>query len=113
MAKQLRRYKRKLVSTNHHSPSSVISLITNSAERKQGNRKEEAYGAGREPVIVAETIMAIPELMVSMAVNRINISGRTNLFFRNAANGQLNAVYRREKMVILVGAVHQCRNSGD
>jgi len=40
--------------------------------------------------------MAIPELTVSMAVNRINISGRTNLFFRNAANGQLNAVYRRE-----------------
>jgi ribosomal subunit interface protein len=96
MAKQLRRYKRKLVSTNHHSSSPVISLTTNSAEIEQDNREEAAYRTGSEPVIVAETTMAIPELTVSMAVNRINISGRTNLFFRNAANGQLNAVYRRE-----------------
>ena len=55
------------------------------------------FEAGNEPVIVAETTMAIPELTVSMAVNRINISRRANLFVRrNAANGQLNAVYRRE-----------------
>jgi len=54
------------------------------------------FEAGNEPVIVAETTMAIPELTVSMAMNRINISGRANLFFRNAANGQLNPVYRRE-----------------
>ncbi len=96
MAKQLRRYKRKLVSTNHHSPSSVLSPAINFAGSEQGNREEESFEAGNEPVIVAETTMAIPELTVSMAVNRINISGRTNLFFRNAANGQLNAVYRRE-----------------
>jgi len=31
MAKQLRRYKRKLVSTNHHSPSSVLSPAINFA----------------------------------------------------------------------------------
>ncbi len=96
MAKQLRRYKRKLVSTNHHSPSSVLSPAINFAGGEQGNREEESFEAGNEPVIVAETTMAIPELTVSMAVNRINISGRANLFFRNAANGQLNAVYRRE-----------------
>jgi len=96
MAKQLRRYKRKLVSTNHHSPSSVLSPAINFAGSEQGNREEESFEGGDEPVIVAETTMAIPELTVSMAVNRINISGRANLFFRNAANGQLNAVYRRE-----------------
>jgi ribosomal subunit interface protein len=96
MAKQLRRYKRKLVSTNHHSPSSVLSPAINFAGSEQGNREKESFEAGNEPVIVAETTMAIPELTVSMAVNRINISGRANLFFRNAANGQLNAVYRRE-----------------
>ena len=96
MAKQLRRYKRKLVSTNHHSPSSVLSPAINFAGSEQGNREEESFEAGNEPVIVAETTMAIPELTVSMAVNRINISGRANLFFRNAANGQLNAIYRRE-----------------
>jgi hypothetical protein len=31
-----------------------------------------------------------------MAVTRMDFSGRGSLFFRNAATGRLNAVYRRE-----------------
>ena len=57
---------------------------------------EDANIVGGGPMIIAETTMAIPELTVSMAVTRMDISGRGSLFFRNAATGRLNAVYRRE-----------------
>jgi ribosomal subunit interface protein len=95
MAKQLRRYKRKLVSANHHSASPTVSQVT-------GYSVEDAFSpegadiVGDGPVIIAETTMAIPELTVSMAVTRMDFSGRGSLFFLNAATGRLNAVYRRE-----------------
>ena len=95
MAKQLRRYKRKLVSANHHSSSNAVSEVA-------GYRTQETVGSedanivGGGPMIIAETTMAIPELTVSMAVTRMDFSGRGSLFFRNAATGRLNAVYRRE-----------------
>ena len=95
MAKQLRRYKRKLVSVNHHPSSPAVPQVTNYRTQEDFG-SEDADVVGDGPVIIAETTMVIPKLSVSSAVTRMDFSGRGSLFFRNAANGQLNAVYRRE-----------------
>ena len=58
--------------------------------------EEAPYAVGDDPVIVAETTMAIPEISVSEAVMRMDLSGRSALFFRHAGSGRLNAVYRRD-----------------
>ena len=95
MAKQLRRYKRKLVSANHHSASTTVSQVSDYRTQETVGSEDADIGSDG-PVIIAETTMAIPELTVSMAVTRMDFSGRRSLFFRNAATGRLNAVYRRE-----------------
>ena len=97
LAKQLRRYKRKLVSTHHHAPAPVSALQAADYVLEDDPDAEEApYAAGNDPVIVAETTMAIPEISVSEAVMRMDLSGRNALFFRHAGSGRLNAVYRRD-----------------
>ena len=104
MAKQLRRYKRKLVSTNHHPQAAPESASGSVAEFAAVDRiveddpdsPEAAFGEGADPVVIAETTMAIPQLSVSQAVMRMDLSGRPTLFFRHAKTGRLNAIYRRD-----------------
>jgi len=101
MAKQLRRYKRKLVSVHHHQAASTgeaaeMLQAVDYVVEDDPDSEESAHGEGGEPVIVAETTMAIPHLSVSEAVMRMDLSGRPALFFRHAGTGRLNAVYRRD-----------------
>ncbi len=100
MAKQLRRYKRKLVSANHHPQSAPemahgASAIDRTVEDDPDSQEAEHGDAG-DPVIIAETTMAIPSLSVSEAVMRMDLSGRPTLFFQHAGTGRLNAIYRRD-----------------
>lgn len=98
MAKQLRRYKRKLVSTHHHpnhgqpQPIEAVDRVV----EDDPDSDEAVHGEANDPVIVAETTMAIPTLSVSQAVMRMDLSGRPALFFHHAGSGRLNAVYRRD-----------------
>lgn len=101
MAKQLRRYKRRLVATHTHADSQVEVApaplaATDYVVEDDPDSEEAVHGAADEPVIVAETTMAIPNLSVSEAVMRMDLSGRTALFFRHAGTGRLNAIYRRD-----------------
>lgn len=97
MAKQLRRYKRKLVSSNHHPGAAHAEMAaTDYVVEDDPDSDEALHGDAGDPVIVAETTMTIPTLTVSAAVMRMDLSGRPALFFKHAASGRMNAVYRRE-----------------
>jgi len=101
MAKQLRRYKRKLVAAHHHqaAPTGAAAEMIQATDyvvEDDPDSEEAAHGEGGDAVIVAETTMAIPNLSVSEAVMRMDLSGRSALFFRHAGSGRLNAIYRRD-----------------
>ena len=99
IAKQLRRYKRKLVATHHHTPPAEIGGGSHAVDyvlEDDPDSAEAQHDEGGDPVIVAETTMAIPRLSVSGAVMRMDLSGRSAVFFRHAGSGRLNAVYRRD-----------------
>lgn len=55
----------------------------------------EAEGVDN-PIIIAEVERGIRELPVSEAVMQLDLTDRPFLIFRNAANGGLNVVYRRQ-----------------
>lgn len=96
ISKQLRRYKRKLVSTHHHpSPAQLGFEMRDVTIEDDPDSEEAAHGDVAEPITIAETTMVIPTLTVSAAVMRMDLSDRPVLFFRHAGSDRLNAIYRR------------------
>jgi ribosomal subunit interface protein len=98
IAKQLRRYKRRLrmhhgrtreeVEAGERARSYVLAPIAEDTE-------EEATEDGGWPAVVAETITELPNLTVGEAVMRMDLADAPVLLFRNRARGELNLVYRR------------------
>ena len=91
VAKQLRRYKRKLV--NHHqktdeesSPASYSILATPEVEE---------IAEEDNPAIIAEMAHNIVTLSVSEAVMRLDLGNLPVVMFKNGSHGGLNVVYRR------------------
>lgn len=105
MAKQLRRYKRRL--RDHHermeqTPETELMkardyvLSMKELEGIQDDVAEENdIPVGDDPVIIAESAMNIQSMSVSEAVMRMDLSGQSALLFRNPKNNNLNMVYRR------------------
>lgn len=110
IAKQLRRYKRKL--RDHHerlenSPKTealkardYVLAQQELEEALDGNGKEvskeeELLENSQEPAIIAEVASEIRTLTVSEAVMRMDLANESALMFRNAKNERLNMVYRR------------------
>lgn len=94
VAKQLRRYKKRL--RDHHErleEDSFIPAQHSVFETKEMVVEEEQDTA--EPVVVADMITNIQTMSVSEAVMRLNLSGENALLFRNTKHEGLNMVYRR------------------
>jgi len=93
IAKQLRRYKRRL--NNHHKGHGEEALP---ALRYviQPEHEDEEIADDAQPAIVAEMPDAIATLAVSEAVMRMDLSDQPVVMFRNSASGRLNVVYRRD-----------------
>ena len=96
--KQLRRYKRRI--TNHHKTvdAEIIDFSTvqyTLDPAKQADETEETDSSS-DALVIAETQMDISTLTVSEAVMRMDLGELPVLIFTNAANGQLNVIYRRE-----------------
>ena len=100
LAKQLRRYKRRL--RDHHA------RLRNQAEELETARTfviapvEEAFdaddatdGQATAPTVIAEMSADLPRLTVGEAVMRMDLADAPVLLFRNRAHGELNLVYRR------------------
>lgn len=113
LAKQLRRYKRRL--RDYHGkarppgerPEMARSFVLAPAEEESDEPVEGGAevdgGAGDEavadggiaPVVIAEMSTELPQLTVGEAVMRMDLADTPVLLFRNRSHGELNVVYRR------------------
>ncbi|MBV9863055.1 MAG: ribosome-associated translation inhibitor RaiA [Alphaproteobacteria bacterium] len=102
VAKQLRRYKRRL--RDHHARTrdtaaaseeseQVRSYILASPDEPELPEAGESEPGG--PAIIAEMSAELPRLTVGEAVMRMDLADAPVLLFRNRSNGELNLVYRR------------------
>ncbi len=93
VAKQLRRYKRKL--RDHHqrldeAPADHFSPALDYTLSPEQNNEEE-----HEHLVIAEMSTQIQTMSPSEAAMRLDLSGLPALMFRNATHEGLNMVYRR------------------
>ena len=93
VAKQLRRYKRKL--RDHHqrldeAPADHFSPALDYTLSPEQNNEEE-----HEHLVIAEMSTQIQTMSPSEAAMRLDLSGLPALMFRNATHKGLNMVYRR------------------
>ena len=101
LAKQLRRYKRRL--RDHHAR--LRSQAENSEETarafvlapvdEEAETETAPDGDATAPVVIAEMSTELPRLTVGEAVMRMDLADAPVLLFRNRSHGQLNVVYRR------------------
>lgn len=94
VAKQLRRYKKRL--RDHHERLEETTFIPaqhSVIEAVKDTGEEEAETP--EPVVVADMVTNIQMMSVSEAVMRLDLSGENALLFRNPQHSGLNMVYRR------------------
>lgn len=99
VAKQLRRYKRRL--RDHHERVSSDEGFTPARDYTieavgAANDDEAEDTNGHDPAVIAEMDTRILTLSVSDAVMRLDLLGQNALLFRNAKNKAINMVYRRD-----------------
>jgi ribosomal subunit interface protein len=101
LEKRVRRYKRRL--RNHHADNkSPLPAETASAyvlaplqEEEEDSGAEAPAGSEAAPLVIAEATKPVRTMTVSTAVMQLDLAESPALMFRNAANGELNVVYRR------------------
>jgi ribosomal subunit interface protein len=106
LAKQLRRYKRRL--RDHHAKGRepagageramdyVLAPIgEEDAEQEAGGEEAEAGEVNGAPAVIAEMSTELPSLTVGEAAMRMDLAEEPVLLFRNRSHGELNLVYRR------------------
>lgn len=108
IAKQLRRYKRKL--RDHHdrieeSPKmSALKArdyilaeqeLNGDYEEDEKTKQDEDFEEAAVPPVIAEVATEIQTLSVSDAVMRMDLANENALLFNNKKSGRLNLVYRR------------------
>ncbi len=98
VAKQLRRYKRKLrdhhqrlesAPEEHFLPARDITIST------EQDNEPETEATSDDPLIIAEIATQIQTMSPSEAVMRLELSNLPAIMFRNATHHGLNMVYRR------------------
>jgi len=96
IAKQMRRYKRRL--RDHHAK---IRESFEASERARDyvlaafDELEDDEDDDGGPAVVAEMSTDLPNLTVGEAVMRMDLADAPVLLFRNRSHGELNLVYRR------------------
>lgn len=97
LAKQLRRYKRRLKShqRDRTTPVTFSGALTSVLAPPQDESEEEETD-GLQPVIIAETETKIPMLSVGEAVMQMELAESSMLVFRNQSHGRVNVVHVRD-----------------
>jgi ribosomal subunit interface protein len=106
VAKQLRRYKRRL--RDHHAKlrdsgepvERARDYVLAPVDEDEGDEQHPAQHQDQQPnagapAVIAEISTQVPRLTVSEAVMRMDLADVPVLLFRNEAHGELNLVYRR------------------
>ena len=102
LAKQLRRYKRRL--RDYHGktrppaerPEMAQAFVLAPIDDEDDDAADAATADGAGPVVIAEMSTELPQLTVGEAVMRMDLADAPVLLFRNRSHGELNVVYRRE-----------------
>ncbi len=107
LAKQLRRYKRRL--RDHHAKGRepagaserAMDYVLAPVEEEEAEvaaaegEETETDGANGAPAVIAEMSTELPSLTVGEAAMRMDLAEAPVLLFRNRSHGELNLVYRR------------------
>ena len=99
LAKQLRRYKRRLhedhgrVRAPAERPEIARSFVLAPVDEESDTDDGAANGCA--PVVIAEMNTELPRLTVGEAAMRLDLADAPVLLFRNRTHGELNLVYRR------------------
>ncbi|HEV8678819.1 MAG TPA: ribosome-associated translation inhibitor RaiA, partial [Stellaceae bacterium] len=105
LAKQLRRYKRRL--RDYHGKaravaeqpeiarSFVLAPVDDADDADDADEDGRGEANGTAPVVIAEMSTELPRLTVGEAVMRMDLADTPVLLFRNRSHGGLNLVYRR------------------
>lgn len=94
IAKQLRRYKRRLNDHRKNAPD-LAAFEAQKYIIENNPDEDEATSADGAPVIVAEMATTILDLTVSEAVMHMDVNNSSALVFQNKAHGGINVVYKR------------------
>lgn len=96
MAKQLRRYKRRL--KDHHKDRDEPVELVAAAQYIVASTEDtdEDSGSGLAPTIIAEMETRIPTISVGEAVMQMELAHASVLVFRNERSGGINVVHRRD-----------------
>ncbi len=94
--KRLRRYKNRLVDLHRSAKEELEYSAASSYVIASEDEESIDEPADLQPVIVAEATTDIPTVTVGGAVMRMDLAASPVFVFRNAANGELNVVYRRD-----------------
>lgn len=94
IAKQLRRYKRRL---NDHHQSRRSEEDSTPAQQYviAAENDEEELPADGQPAIIAEIATEIATMSVGEAVMRMDLADSPAMIFHNRSTGGLNVIYRR------------------
>lgn len=95
IAKQLRRYKRRLVGDQRRRAANDVVVLAQQYVL-QGDSGEEEVEVDAQPVIVAEMQTDIATLSVSEAVMHMDLADLPVLMFRNVKTNALSVVYHRK-----------------
>jgi len=100
VAKQLRRYKRRL--RDHHARTRepltaerAIDYVLAPVEDSEDEESATVEDSGGAPTVIAEMSTELPHLTVGEAAMRMDLADAPVLLFRNRSHGELNLVYRR------------------
>ena len=93
IAKQLRRYKRRL--QDHHARENQHEAVDAQYSILEPESHDDEVAADGQPAIVADMPHQIATLTVGEAVMRMDLADSPVLMFRNSAHGGFNVVYRR------------------
>jgi ribosomal subunit interface protein len=97
LEKRLKRYKQRLRNHHNHRRKPAKSAEVKSfVIQTSSHEHEEEEPSDLNPVIVAEGMHQVLELTVGEAAMQLDISNIPFLLFRNAKNGSLGLVHRRE-----------------
>ena len=97
VAKQMRRYKRRL--RDHHTQAREAGEASERATAyvlaPLPEDEETGAASGDAPAVIAEISTELPHLTVGEAAMRMDLADAPALLFRNRSHGELNVVYRR------------------
>lgn len=96
LEKQLRRYKSRLKKHHHTRKEPVRQEAATAFVIAAATEEDHSHTGDLNPAVIAESPHAVAELSVGEAVMQLDISTVPFVLFRNARDGVLNVVYRRQ-----------------